>query len=212
MAELRRNVATMFRKYQDVQVSAGRHGRAAAALRRSIELVVAARESPCLLAVRWLPRQSASVRLLPWLPPAPQTPEVVDLLIYKGREELEVRAGQPLCRGLWPPAAGSHRPCGPLPSLHPSVMPAAARLVPRARCLPGSTSRWSAARSRAAAPAEPAQPRRPAGPAPPPPQMILMQHKQRHHLITQYVHNPALDRVQKSSGLSPFLEQFYKSN
>ena len=25
-------------------------------------------------------------------------------------------------------------------------------------------------------------------------QMILMQHKQRHHIITQYVHNPAAVR------------------
>ena len=43
-------------------------------------------------------------------------------------------------------------------------------------------------------------------------QMILMQHKQRHHLVTQYIHNPALDRVAKPSTLSPFLQQFYKSN
>jgi hypothetical protein len=43
-------------------------------------------------------------------------------------------------------------------------------------------------------------------------QMILMQHKQRHHIITQYVHNPARDRVTKPHSMSPFLEQFYKSN
>ncbi|PSC67263.1 NADH dehydrogenase [ubiquinone] 1 alpha subcomplex subunit 6 [Micractinium conductrix] len=43
-------------------------------------------------------------------------------------------------------------------------------------------------------------------------EMILMQHKQRHHIITQYVHNPAADRVVKPSTLSPFLEQFYKAN
>jgi hypothetical protein len=42
--------------------------------------------------------------------------------------------------------------------------------------------------------------------------MILMQHKQRHHVITQYVHNPALDRVTRPTNLSPFLQQFYKSN
>ena len=42
--------------------------------------------------------------------------------------------------------------------------------------------------------------------------MILMQHKQRHHLITQYIYNPAKDRVVKPSTVSPFLEQFYKSN
>lgn len=43
-------------------------------------------------------------------------------------------------------------------------------------------------------------------------EMILMQHKQRHHVITQYVHNPALDRVTRPTNLSPFLQQFYKSN
>lgn len=42
--------------------------------------------------------------------------------------------------------------------------------------------------------------------------MILMQHKQRHHIITQYLHNPAMDRVQKPSNVSAFLQQFYKSN
>lgn len=42
--------------------------------------------------------------------------------------------------------------------------------------------------------------------------MILMQHKQRHHLITQYIHNPAKDRVAKPATVSPFLEAFYKSN
>lgn len=29
----------------------------------------------------------------------------------------------------------------------------------------------------------------------PPPQMIMMQHKQRHHLINQYIHNPAKARL-----------------
>ncbi|KAI7840448.1 hypothetical protein COHA_005874 [Chlorella ohadii] len=43
-------------------------------------------------------------------------------------------------------------------------------------------------------------------------EMILMQHKQRHHLITQYIHNPIKDRVSKPQTLSPFLEQFYKAN
>ncbi|KAL4440228.1 hypothetical protein ABPG75_003229 [Micractinium tetrahymenae] len=43
-------------------------------------------------------------------------------------------------------------------------------------------------------------------------EMILMQHKQRHHLITQYIHNPAKDRVAKPATMSPFLEAFYKSN
>ena len=42
--------------------------------------------------------------------------------------------------------------------------------------------------------------------------MIMMQHKQRHHLITQYVHNPMLDRVEKPQTMSAFLEAFYKSN
>lgn len=42
--------------------------------------------------------------------------------------------------------------------------------------------------------------------------MILMQHKQRHHIITQYIHNPAKDRVTKPTTMSPFLQQFYKSN
>lgn len=49
-------------------------------------------------------------------------------------------------------------------------------------------------------------------PAPAHAQMILMQHKQRHHLITQYIHNPAKDRVAKPATMSPFLEAFYKSN
>lgn len=43
-------------------------------------------------------------------------------------------------------------------------------------------------------------------------EMILMQHKQRHHVITQYVHNPAMDRMQRAPTMSPFLEAFYKSN
>lgn len=47
---------------------------------------------------------------------------------------------------------------------------------------------------------------------PPSLQMILMQHKQRHHVITQYIHNPAKDRVTKPATMSPFLEAFYKSN
>jgi NADH dehydrogenase (ubiquinone) 1 alpha subcomplex subunit 6 len=41
-------------------------------------------------------------------------------------------------------------------------------------------------------------------------EMILMNHKQRHHLISQYVKNPAQERVEKVSGLSPFLEAFYR--
>lgn len=109
---------------------------------------------------------------------------MIDLLIYKGREELEVRAHDwpAACR---PPAASIdwiarlarmpkgtlHAPIRTLPTQPPACsFPA---------CLP---------------------------------QMILMQHKQRHHLVTQYVHNPALDRVQRPSTLSPFLQQFYKSN
>lgn len=43
-------------------------------------------------------------------------------------------------------------------------------------------------------------------------EMILMQHKQRHHLIAKYVKNPALETMNKESGQSPFLEAFYKSN
>lgn len=41
---------------------------------------------------------------------------------------------------------------------------------------------------------------------------ILMQHKQRHHLISQYLKNPALDKVEKAKTVSPFLESFLKSN
>ena len=41
-------------------------------------------------------------------------------------------------------------------------------------------------------------------------EMILMNHKQRHHLISQFVHNPAKERVEKVSGMSPFLEAFYR--
>lgn len=43
-------------------------------------------------------------------------------------------------------------------------------------------------------------------------EMILLQHKQRHHLISEYVKNPALDRVEKAKTMSPFLESFLKSN
>lgn len=43
-------------------------------------------------------------------------------------------------------------------------------------------------------------------------EMIIMQHKQRHHLISQYIRNPANEKVEKPSGLSPFLESFYKGN
>ena len=42
-------------------------------------------------------------------------------------------------------------------------------------------------------------------------EMILMQHKQRHHLIAEYLKNPALYK-QKPSTMSPFLESFLKSN
>jgi hypothetical protein len=41
-------------------------------------------------------------------------------------------------------------------------------------------------------------------------EMILMNHKQRHHLVSQYVKNPAKDTVHKETGMSPFLEAFYK--
>lgn len=43
-------------------------------------------------------------------------------------------------------------------------------------------------------------------------EMILMQHKQRHHLIDGYIENPALEKVEKPSQMSPFLEKFYKGN
>jgi NADH dehydrogenase (ubiquinone) 1 alpha subcomplex subunit 6 len=43
-------------------------------------------------------------------------------------------------------------------------------------------------------------------------EMILMHHKQRHHLVDRYVCNPALEKFEKPSNLSPFLEAFYKSN
>ena len=43
-------------------------------------------------------------------------------------------------------------------------------------------------------------------------EMILMQHKQRHHLIDRYIKNPSLDRIQKPQTMSPFLEQFYNGN
>jgi NADH dehydrogenase (ubiquinone) 1 alpha subcomplex subunit 6 len=43
-------------------------------------------------------------------------------------------------------------------------------------------------------------------------EMILMQHKQRHHLISEYVKNPALDKVEKPKTMSSFLESFLKSN
>jgi NADH dehydrogenase (ubiquinone) 1 alpha subcomplex subunit 6 len=43
-------------------------------------------------------------------------------------------------------------------------------------------------------------------------EMILMQHKQRHHLIDRYIRNPALDTLPKTAKMTPFLEAFYKSN
>jgi NADH dehydrogenase (ubiquinone) 1 alpha subcomplex subunit 6 len=41
-------------------------------------------------------------------------------------------------------------------------------------------------------------------------EMILMNHKQRHHLVRDYVKNPAMDRVEKVRVGSAFLEKFYK--
>jgi len=43
-------------------------------------------------------------------------------------------------------------------------------------------------------------------------EMILMNHKQRHHLVAQYVKNPALDKVKVDSKSSEFLQSFYKNN
>ncbi|KFM22803.1 hypothetical protein F751_2994 [Auxenochlorella protothecoides] len=44
-------------------------------------------------------------------------------------------------------------------------------------------------------------------------QMIIMQHKQRHHLIDKYVGLPATTEPKPKPGnLSPFLAQFYLSN
>ena len=43
-------------------------------------------------------------------------------------------------------------------------------------------------------------------------EMILMQHKQRHHLIAKYVKNPALDKMASKTTTSPFLEAFYAGN
>lgn len=42
-------------------------------------------------------------------------------------------------------------------------------------------------------------------------EMVMLNHKQRHHLVTSYVDNPVL-RETKSSGMSPFLEAFLKGN
>ena len=42
-------------------------------------------------------------------------------------------------------------------------------------------------------------------------EMVLLNHKQRHHLVSSYVQNPAL-REDKPSGMSPFMEAFLKSN
>ncbi len=43
-------------------------------------------------------------------------------------------------------------------------------------------------------------------------EMILMQHKQRHHMIDAYIKNVSKDRLEKPQTMSPFLEAFYKSN
>lgn len=43
-------------------------------------------------------------------------------------------------------------------------------------------------------------------------EMILMNHKQRHHLVSQYVKNPALDKVKVDSKSSEFLQSFYRNN
>lgn len=43
-------------------------------------------------------------------------------------------------------------------------------------------------------------------------EMILMNHKQRHHLVSQYVKNPALDKVKVDSTASEFLQSFYRNN
>lgn len=41
-------------------------------------------------------------------------------------------------------------------------------------------------------------------------EMILMNHKQRHHLVRDYVRNPAMDKVEKPRMGSEFLERFYR--
>lgn len=43
-------------------------------------------------------------------------------------------------------------------------------------------------------------------------EMILMQHKQRHHLISEYIKNPAEEKIERPSGMSPFLERFLQGN
>lgn len=43
-------------------------------------------------------------------------------------------------------------------------------------------------------------------------EMILMQHKQRHHLIDRYIKNPAVEKVEKPQRYSAFLENFFVSN
>jgi NADH dehydrogenase (ubiquinone) 1 alpha subcomplex subunit 6 len=43
-------------------------------------------------------------------------------------------------------------------------------------------------------------------------EMIIKRHKQRHHIIDRYIHNPAADKVDKPTGMSKFLEDFYRSN
>lgn len=41
-------------------------------------------------------------------------------------------------------------------------------------------------------------------------EMILMNHKQRHHLIRDYIKNPAEDRMETPMRGSAFLEKFYR--
>jgi NADH dehydrogenase (ubiquinone) 1 alpha subcomplex subunit 6 len=41
-------------------------------------------------------------------------------------------------------------------------------------------------------------------------EMILMNHKQRHHLVRDYVRNPAEDTMEKPMRGSPFLEKFLR--
>lgn len=108
-------------------------------------------------------------------------PEVIDMLIYKGREELEVRRreGSPpaaSAAGGRPPQSAARIPPPPLLHLITSPAPVCSH------------------------------------PQPTYPQSIILNHKQRHHLIGQYLHDPMTDKVKKPSGLSPFLEAFYKSN
>jgi len=43
-------------------------------------------------------------------------------------------------------------------------------------------------------------------------EMVMMQHKQRHHLIDKYIKNPALEKVEKPRQYSAFLEKFLVSN